>query len=122
MDQRKNQDHHGISEMFSHQARKVRRSRQWRRVLAMASALVVVLTMGWLAKPADTTEWETVDCGLEEHVHTDACYEEVLAYPHEETLPVTETRTILACPEISHVHTEKCYFGSIGMRIPILQT
>ncbi|MBQ8159454.1 MAG: hypothetical protein IJ083_01780 [Clostridia bacterium] len=74
MDQMKNQDHHGISEMFSHQARKVRRSRQWRRVLALASALVVVLTMGWLAKPADTTEWETVDCALEEHIHTDECY------------------------------------------------
>ena len=118
MDQRNHQDHKRISEAFSKQAKKLHKTRLLRRALTLASAFVVVLTMGILARPADTTEWETVDCGLEEHVHTDACYEEVLAYPHEETLPVTETRTVLACPEIPHVHTEKCYFGGgMGMRI-----
>lgn len=59
-------------------------------------ALVVFVTTYALILPAITMEIET-NCGLQEHIHTEDCYEEI---------------ELLACDEEElegHTHTEECY-------------
>ena len=63
-------------------------------------ALVVFFTTYALILPAITMEIET-NCGLQEHIHTEECYEATF-----------ETKTELICnlPEIEdHIHDETCY-------------
>lgn len=69
--------------------------RRWYRLMMVASSIVVFCTTYALILPAITLE---KGCKLEEHTHTEACYEEV------------ET-TVLSCNEenlAGHKHTKAC--------------
>lgn len=68
------------------------------------SSIVVFCTTYALILPAITMSRETI-CGIEEHIHTEECYQE------QETVP----QTVLVCsPEHVrlHTHTETCYDDS----------
>ena len=68
------------------------------------SSIVVFCTTYALILPAITMSRETI-CGIEEHIHTEKCYQE------QETVP----QTVLVCsPEHArlHTHTETCYDDS----------
>ncbi len=55
---------------------KVRRKR-WQKIVAVLAAFVILVTVWILLKPATATTKQTY-CGLEEHTHTDDCYERTL--------------------------------------------
>ena len=60
------------------------RYRQWYRCVAGMAAVVVFVTVYALILPAITLEKETF-CGMEEHTHTEDCYENVLICAQEGT-------------------------------------
>lgn len=90
--------------------------RRWMKVVTCLAAVVVFITTYLLILPAITMERTTV-CGMEEHVHSDACYTElqVLKCTLEENEEHThiedcyETERILTCSQEEHTHTEECY-------------
>ena len=73
------------------------RHRQWQHALLAMAAVVVFITVYMLILPAITMTGPT--CGLEEHTHSDGCYELRLVCGLEET------------PEgdAAHVHGPACY-------------
>ena len=74
-------------------ARRNRTKRLLKRAIALLSAIVLLFTMNTLKHRADTLERIPM-CGLEEHVHTSACYSE---------------DGELVCPIPEHQHTDACY-------------
>ena len=87
------------------------RHRRWRRAVSGLAAVVVFVTSYMLILPALTLEQDTI-CGLEEHTHADACYEQRLVCTLEESEPVYEDQQVLTCtlPEgEGHAHTDGCY-------------
>ena len=90
---------------------------QRRRAYAAFTALAILVsgtTTYWLVKPASTMAAEYT-CGLEEHVHTDECYAEVLICGYGETedsedteeAPETEVPAEEAAPEAPAEETEE---------------
>ena len=73
--------------------RAMKRQRIWRRVLALLSALVLLFTVNELKYAADTLE-RIPSCGMEEHSHNEACYDDIGA---------------LICGLEEHIHTDACY-------------
>ena len=73
------------------------RHRQWQHALLAMAAVVVFITVYMLILPAITMTGPT--CGLEEHTHSDSCYELRLVCGLEET-PEGDT---------AHVHGPACY-------------
>ena len=65
----------------------------WLKVIFAMACVVTFVTTYILIMPAITLS-KAPDCGLEEHSHTDACY---------------ETRTELTCSQEEHSHTDACY-------------
>lgn len=89
---------------FLHDAEKYKekhqRKKRWYKVVTCLAAFVVFCTTYALILPAITLE--KGECDIQEHTHTDACYE-----PAE-----TVTKRILVCNEENlnlHRHTEDCY-------------
>ncbi len=78
--------------------KKHRRRRIWQRITGVLAGIVVFCTTYALILPAITMENETV-CGLEEHIHSEACIT---------VLPVPETR-LLSCGYEGHRHSDSCY-------------
>lgn len=76
------------------------RKRLWKRFVSGVACVVVFCTVYSLILPALTLE-EGVFCGLEEHQHEGACYENVLVCDYE----ADETQAAPA----AHEHTESCY-------------
>ena len=77
----------------------------WRKFVRVMAGVVVFCTTYALILPAITME--KYKCGLEEHVHSESCYQKVIP---ETTAP--ETAAALACTYASlgvHVHTPDCY-------------
>lgn len=77
-----------------------KRHRIWMKVVSILACLVVFCTTYALILPAITLEHAT--CGMEEHLHSEECYEPA---------PVQTIRE-LVCTEESlniHQHTETCY-------------
>lgn len=96
-----------------------RHTKRWRRCVTALSCLVVFLTVYALVMPAITMTGE-VYCGVEEHTHTDDCYERTLTCTlgaeaaHTHTDACYETRSALACgleegAAEPHTHTAACY-------------
>lgn len=82
--------------------RQNRRRRAWRKLVQVMACVVVFCTTYALILPAITLERNM--CGMEEHTHTDSCYEKVKP----------EAAAILSCTYESlgvHVHTQDCYDG-----------
>ena len=72
-----------------------------RRYKEMVSILVIAVMFSVifvLAMPASTLEKEAY-CGIEEHVHTDECYERVLVCGYEEDPAASAANQILRKPK-----------------------
>lgn len=80
---------------------KKRRHKLWLKIVGVLGCAVVFVTTYALILPAITLEKQVI-CGLEEHVHSDACY----------TLPEPVTHSELSCSLDRlgiHVHSADCY-------------
>ena len=76
------------------------RRRIWKRFVRVIACIVVFCTTYTMILPAITMEKQ--QCELEEHTHSDSCYEKV----------ISETTTSLVCTYESlgiHVHSSDCY-------------
>lgn len=68
------------------------RLKKWKRITLALSCVVVFCVVYALTLPAITLEGKTI-CGMEEHTHTEACYQD----------------DELVCGKEEHQHTEDCY-------------
>ena len=100
---------------------KIARQRERRRqiVIGCLAILVVLCTAYVLSMPAITMERDAI-CGLDEHVHTEACYTAVPAlicgldeqpgHMHSEECFSPEGELVCEQPESEgHTHDESCY-------------
>ncbi len=87
---------------------KNRHRRIWRKIVGALACIVVFCTTYALILPAITAEKKT-SCGQTEHIHSAACYTQVM----------TESKTVLACTPESlnlHRHTDVCMDGNGAYR------
>ena len=97
------------------------RKKRWRKVLGVLSGIVVSFTTYALILPAITATAPTY-CGLEEHTHTDECYELRLICTEAERPAVEAVEAdpghthseacyekVLVCEKEEHVHEELCF-------------
>lgn len=68
------------------------RLKKWKRITLALSCVVVFCVVYALTLPAITLEGKTI-CGMEEHTHTEECYQD----------------DKLICDKEEHQHTEDCY-------------
>ena len=68
------------------------RLKKWKRITLALSCVVVFCVVYALTLPAITLEGKTI-CGMEEHTHTEECYQD----------------DKLICDKEEHQHTEECY-------------
>ena len=68
------------------------RLKKWKRITLALSCVVVFCVVYALTLPAITLEGKTI-CGMEEHTHTEECYQD----------------DELVCGKEEHQHTEDCY-------------
>lgn len=83
---------------------------RWARLLGALACVVVFCTTYALVLPALTLDRATV-CGMEEHTHSEDCYETVLTCGMEENSG-TEGERVLICEleeDENHTHTADCY-------------
>ncbi len=96
--------------------RKILRSRRTRQIFTRfvsgVAAVVVFVTTYALVLPAITLE-QNASCGIPEHQHTDACYEERLVCETPEGQGHHHDAScydkILICGQEVHVHSPECY-------------
>ena len=81
--------------------------RRWRGAVSVLACVVVFCTTYALILPAITLSAEP-KCGLEEHTHTEDCYETRLVCGQEEA-PETDPAGSQEAAEPAHVHTDACY-------------
>lgn len=106
-----------------HQAAKFklqnRKHKRWQKAVSILACIVVFCTVYALILPALTVEG-TPHCGIEEHTHTDECYENRLicgkeegegAHTHTDECYTQEQTLICGLEEGegAHTHTEECY-------------
>ena len=84
-------------ERTQNQLKKQRRKRLWKRVVSVLGSVVVFCTTYALILPAITMS-DKAYCGIEEHVHEEACYNKKLICGYDEDESVA-----------AHKHTESCY-------------
>lgn len=77
-----------IKKLFNDKAR----LKKWKRITLALSCVVVFCVVYALTLPAITLEGKTI-CGMEEHTHTEECYQD----------------DKLICDKEEHQHTEDCY-------------
>lgn len=91
--------------------------RRWRRVVSVLACAVVFCTTYALILPAITLSAEP-KCGLEEHTHTEDCYETRLVCgqaegpetdPGQAEDPATDPAGSQEAAGPAHVHTDACY-------------
>ena len=90
------------------------RRRAWRRLITIISCIVVFITTYALLLPAITME-KTADCGLEEHQHSNECYQERLVcgleeskgHQHSDSCYTIDRK--LFCTAEEHTHDQDCY-------------
>lgn len=113
---------HSLKERAERRLERRRRQRIRNRVVCIAAAAVVLITVYLLMMPAVTLEKETV-CGLEEHQHTEECYQagekKIVCVPqegalHQHTEACYDESKNLICPwqeaeGTAHTHDESCY-------------
>ncbi len=103
----------GLQQIASY-SKKRKRRKHWRMVVTFLAAVVVFCTAYALLLPAITKERQRF-CGLEEHVHTDACWQ-----PASKVLSCDFTSNEA---NIIHTHTKLCYDlqGNLVCRIVQMQ-
>ena len=89
-------------------------------IVSVLSVLVALLTTYILMLPGITMEYGMV-CGLEEHQHTDGCYEAGWVCGQEEAESVTTETIAMTCEFQPHQHSNDC-FDSNNVRICGLAT
>ena len=92
-----------------------RRRKRVQRTVAALSAVVVFVTTYMLILPAITMENQVLICGMEEHVHTEDCYQTVLVC--EEGQDGQETSGYICGQEEAeaHTHDDSCYGLTCGL-------
>lgn len=83
-----------MKKRFESYAKNYKRRKSWQRVVSMLTCIIVFCTTYALILPAITLSGEAT-CGMDEHVHSDACYEVI-------------EEQILTCSPV-HNHTADCY-------------
>ena len=95
-----------------------RKRTQRRRIVSMLLVLSVFVTSGvsWALRGVGLTMVNEAECGWEEHIHTDDCYERQLICGLEEDASHTHTDAcwadVLVCGCEEHIHDAQCYGGS----------
>ena len=83
------------------------------RAVALLGVLVVLATAVALMVPAIAMTRGDLVCNTEEHTHSDACYEQVLACGQQEGEDHVHTdacyETKLTCDKPEHTHSDACY-------------
>ena len=91
--------------------RQARRARN--RFIALLGCIVVLATAIALMVPAISMTRGALVCGMEEHEHSDACYEKVLACGQEESEKHQHSEACyenqLVCGLSEHEHSDACY-------------
>ncbi|MCC8356485.1 MAG: hypothetical protein LJU34_01305 [Oscillospiraceae bacterium] len=94
-------------------------------LILLALALVVATCVYWQLRLTGAAATNETFCGMEEHTHTEECYETVLVCGLEEceateghthTEDCYETQTVLVCgleESEAHTHTEDCYTNTL---------
>lgn len=81
-----------VSEYMKKLLKDKARLKKWKRITLALSCVVVFCVVYALTLPAITLEGKTI-CGMEEHTHTEECYQD----------------DKLICDKEEHQHTEDCY-------------
>lgn len=81
-----------VSEYIKKLLKDKARLKKWKRITLALSCVVVFCVAYALTLPAITLEGKTI-CGMEEHTHTEECYQD----------------DKLICDKEEHQHTEDCY-------------
>lgn len=81
-----------VSEYIKKLLKDKARLKKWKRITLALSCVVVFCVVYALTLPAITLEGKTI-CGMEEHTHTEECYQD----------------DNLICDKEEHQHTEDCY-------------
>lgn len=81
-----------VSEYIKKLLKDKARLKKWKRITLALSCVVVFCVVYALTLPAITLEGKTI-CGMEEHTHTEECYQD----------------DELVCGKEEHQHTEDCY-------------
>lgn len=81
-----------VSEYIKKLLKDKARLKKWKRITLALSCVVVFCVVYALTLPAITLEGQTI-CGMEEHTHTEECYQD----------------DKLICDKEEHQHTEDCY-------------
>lgn len=81
-----------VSEYIKKLLKDKARLKKWKRITLALSCVVVFCVVYTLTLPAITLEGKTI-CGMEEHTHTEECYQD----------------DELVCDKEEHQHTEDCY-------------
>ena len=81
-----------VSEYINKLLKDKARLKKWKRITLALSCVVVFCVVYALTLPAITLEGKTI-CGMEEHTHTEECYQD----------------DELVCGKEEHQHTEDCY-------------
>ena len=99
---------------------RLRLQKRRRRLYALAAALSLTVAAGVtaeLVRPAITATAQP-QCGMEDHVHSGACYEQVLTCGQETGEEHTHGEecyaTVLTCTTPEHTHTEGCYPATLA--------
>lgn len=88
------------------QTKKAAWHKRWNKVIISLAAVAVFCTTYALILPAITMSTD-VFCGMEEHEHTEACYERQLICGLEENAAETKTESVLV--DAGHIHDDSCY-------------
>lgn len=83
--------------------KKHKRRKVWQRIVGGLACVVVFCTSYALILPAITME-QTAYCGMEEHEHTEVCYEKQLICGYDEAAEAGSDLTT-----VGHVHEDSCY-------------
>ncbi len=88
-----------------------KRRKSWKGLLSVMMCVVVFCTTYMLILPAITKENQTF-CGIEEHIHDEACYEKLMIceeHVHSEECNKSEANLICTQPtDDGHTHGEAC--------------
>lgn len=96
--------------------RKLHRTNRLKFFVVFVLAICTAITVGVSLRQTGIAETADVQCGLEEHTHSDECYSttsvlictnEDEGHVHDETCYTTET--VLTCSKEEHTHSVACY-------------
>ena len=97
-----------------------------RRMTALLLSLSLAVTSGvsWALRGVGLTLANDAECGIEEHLHTDDCYEQVLVCGLEEDETHTHSDACyemqLVCGLEEHIHDTGCFLGGDGEDAAVL--